>query len=319
MGTITLLDFVLYLSLFFFVLYITRINNMWGVSKGTKKAKEDVRLEKNRQKKRLRYLAHLTKFAWVAKNFGFDLTPYKEKTYKYQLARLRWNIQVLNRSVTPLELVGILKTLTILFIFIGVVGFLLTKSPLFIFSGVALLLPSIFSAYANGVISSEDAELEREFPDFFLVLYNRLIQGSNIRLAPTLKDYMFSLDVMHGGKCDNIIKNFVMDLRNNIEIYGDDGMAITKLRDKYNSVMIINFCNLAVQALNGVKNSDKLLSFKIELNSRRIEQMKKRADKLVARGSKAVYVIYVILFQFVLLSWVAKLSLTGGLGSILGW
>jgi hypothetical protein len=292
---------------------------MWGVSKGTKKAKEDVRLEKSMLKRRKKTLTFLARCEWVSKNIGLSLSEYKQADYRYKIDRLRWNIKILNRNIKPTELTGIIKMLQLGGSFIGVMGFVMTNS---LFFGVFILFtlaPLVFHLYASSVIEDEDAKLERDFPDLFIILYSRLTQGSKVRLAPTLKDYLISLDVVGTGDTTNkAIKNFVLDLRNNIEIYGDDGMAVMKLRDKYTSVMIVNFSNLAVQALNGVDNKDKLLAFKIELNHKRIEQMKARADKIVARGSKAIWFVYIILFQFIVLSWIAKLTQANGLGSLFG-
>lgn len=312
-------DFILYAALIIFVLYITRINNMWGVSKGTNKAKADVRIEKNNLKKRNRTLKYLSIFTWVDRNIGGGLNEFKEKDYKYKLDRLRWTVKILNRPLKPTELSGLMKLMQLVGAFLLIVGFLLTNSIYTLIFLIPFLAPAIFHVYASSKISDEDARLERDFPDLFIILYSRLVQGSRSRLAPTLKDYLVSLDAVKGkGKEHDAIKNFVLDLRNNIEVYGDDGMAVRKMRDKYRSVMIINFCNLVVQSLNGVDNKDKLLAFKIELNGKRVEQMKIRADQLVKRGSRAIIVVYVILFQFILLSWIAKLTQAGGVGSIFG-
>lgn len=312
-------DMILYVSLIIFVLYVTKINNFWGVSKGTKKVKADVKLEKNKQKARKRHLWLLEKYAWVANNVGFSLNAFKEQDYKYKIARLHWEIKILGRNIKPTELAGLLKVIQLVSWFIMITSIVATGSIFFILTGAGIFAPAIFDIYANAKISDEDEMLENEFPDLFLILYSRLVQGSHARLSPTLKDFLLSIDNLdEKDKAKRVIKEFVIDLRNNIEIYGDDGIAVRKLTENYRSVMVINFCNLAVQALNGVDNKDKLLAFKLELNSKRIDQMKKRADKLVVKGSRAVLIIYVILFQFVILSWVAKLSQAGGVQRILG-
>jgi hypothetical protein len=312
-------DYILYAALIVFVLYITKLNNFWGVGKGTKKVKADVKLEKSKQKKRKRNLFLLEKYVWISNNVGFSLNEFKEKDYKYKIDRLHWEIKVLSRNIRPSELAGIMKLIQLVACLVGVTGLVATGSIFFLATGLFLFTPAIFNLYATTRISDEDDKLESEFPDLYLILYSRLVQGAHARLAPTLKDFLMSIDSIEGkDKAKLVIKNFALDLRNNIEIYGDDGMAVRKLTEKYRSVMVINFCNLTVQALNGVNNSDKLLSFKLELNSKRIEQMKNRADKLVKRGSRSVIVIYVILFQFLVISWVAKLSQAGGVGKIFG-
>ena len=316
MSSLGFRDFILYATLAIFVIYITRINNMWGVSKGTAKAKDDVHKEKKLQKKRIRLLAFLNKMEWVATNIGSTPSEAQLQDCKYRVTRLRLNSKALGRSIKPMELIGVLRSIQFIGAFIGIIGLILTKSVIFLAFFILILAPSVFNTYADFKINDEDMELEDDFPDFFLLLYSRLTRGAYVRLAPTLESYINSLDVMYQGKSHKVIRNFVVDFRNNIEIYADDSLAVRQLREMYRSAMVINFCNLVVQSLNGVDTKDKLLAFKIELNQKRIEQMKKEAEKRVEKGRRAIFVTYIILFEFVLLSWIAKL---GNAGSFLGF
>ena len=110
-----------------------------------------------------------------------------------------------------------------------------------------------------------------------------------------------------------------MDLRNNIEIYGDDSMAVRQLREKYRGAMVVNFCNLAVQALSGVDNKDKLTAFKSELSQRQLEAMKLEAQKRIEKGQRVIMLVFIILAEFVVLSWMAKLGGSFGMiGSVFG-
>ena len=143
-----------------------------------------------------------------------------------------------------------------------------------------------------------------------MLLYSRLVRGTQTRLAPTLDDYIKSIDAVYGEESHKAMRNFVMDLRKNIEIYGDDSMAVHKMRDTYRSAMLVNFFNLAIQSLRGVDNKDKLLAFKMELSQKKLDAMTEAANALVAKGQKAVMLIFIILAQFVVLSWVAKAGLS---------
>lgn len=308
-------DVIVYSALVIFVLYITYVNNMWGVSKGTKKAKADVRLERQKlakKKRTLKILGFLVKFDDL---IGFGVNTIREEDYKYKIDRLRWTIKSIERVPRPKELSGLFKLLQVGGTFLGIVLFLLTGSPLAGTPALLLFTPAFFHAVAINTIIGEDMQLERDFPDLYIVLYNRLVQGSNARISPVLKEFLISLDATRNNdKSKQAIRNFVMDLSNNIEIFGDDTIAIRELRGKYRSVVIINFINLAVQSLNGVNNNDKLLTFKTELTQKKVEYMKQRADKMVKRGSYAIWAIYLILAQFVVLSWLAKLSQAGTFG-----
>lgn len=306
-------DYVIYGSLVVFVLFITRVNNMWGVSKGTKKAKLDIRVSKALAKKRKRTSKLFSYFRLVDKYVGFRLKSSKKKEYDFKLSRLDLFIPILSRSVTSIELSGIFKTIQAGSILLSLVLFVLSgKAFSFVFL-ILLFSPAYFDLYAVSKIRDEDDKIERDFPDLYLVLYSRLLNGTKNRLAPTLQDFLDSLDSSSHLDVDtSAIRKFVLDFRNNIELYADDTLALMHLREKYHSVMIVNFCNLAVQSMRGIDNKDKLLSFKIELSSRRKEIMSARADKLVEKGSRAVMLVFLILFQFVALSWYAKLSQAGG-------
>jgi len=312
-------DLVVYTCLVVYVLYITRIYNMWGVSKGTSKARIDVRKEKVFHKRRLRALSFLSKCEWFALNVGFPPSEATLQEWGYRIGRLQWTMKYIEREIKPLEFIGLLRMISFFSVVLGALGLILTGSPIYVAFFLTLFLRYFLGIYADMKIADEDKELERDFPDLYLLLYSRLVQRNHTRLAPVLQDFLHSLDAVPGGAKDSAIRKFATDLRNNIEIYGDDSLAISKLRDKYRSVMIINFCNLAVQALRGVDNSDKLLSFKVELSQQRLAQMEERANKLVRQGSRAVLVVYVILFQFIFLSWLAKFQLVGDFWKVLGF
>jgi hypothetical protein len=293
---------------------------MWGVSKGTKKTKEDTRLSKNLQKKKLRTTKYLGWFTWLSKNVGISLTDKRSQDLSYKIARSRIRVSVLNREIRPAELSGLIKLLMVIGCFVGATLFVLTGSFFSLIFIVFLFAPSLFDIYATGRIESEDEKLEIEFPDFYLMLHNRLTLGADARISPSVQSYLISLKELRDlSPSKQVIKNFVSDLQNNIEIYGDESIAVMKLREKYRSVMVINFTNLAVQALSGVDNRDNLLQFKVELTHKKRAQLQVRADKMVKRGSRAVMFVYVILFQFILLSWIAKLSVAGGIGKIFGF
>ena len=308
MNGLVLRDFLLYTALILFALYTMRINNMWGVSKGTKKAKLDVKESKDLHKKRLTYLKILQCCEWICINVGSIPDENTINDTNYRINRLRLKIDVLDRNIKAKELLGLLKGIQLIGVFFSILTLLLTKNVMSLGGLLLYLAPSTFNVFADTKINDEDIELEKDFPDLFLLLHVRLLKGSRTRLSPTLDDYIKSLDAMYQGKSHLVIRNFVVDLRNNIEIYGDDSIAVYKLRDMYRSSMVVNFCNLATQSLKGVDNKDKLLAFKRELTQQKQEDMKERAKKLVNKGRKSIIVIYIILGEFVVLSWLAKLG-----------
>ena len=224
--------------------------------------------------------------------------------------RGRLNIPYIDRNITTYELLGIFKIFKFVCCFLAVFLFVLTYNPIFLVLFAGLFINKIFEYAMEFKIIEEDTEIEEDFPDLYLLLYSRLIRGTSMRLAPTLDEYLNSIDVIYGENSHKSMRNFVLDLRKNIEIYGDDSIAIHKMREVYKSAMVVNFFNLAVQSLRGVDNKDKLLAFKMELSQKKLDQMTKKANALVAKGQKAVMLIFIILGQFIVLSWIAKAGLS---------
>jgi len=309
-------DLIVYTVLFVFVLYVTKINNMWGLGKGASKSKVETRKDKNIKAKRSQLLWLLEKCSWFAQNVGGAPSVEDVESYKHKLERLKWVLPYLDRAIKPIELVGVFRIIGLGGVLLGLAGSLLTGSIIFYILFLGVFVKLVFNIYTDSLISDEDMEIEVDFPDLYLLLYSRLTRGAYVRLSPTLEDFISSLDVMYSGRSHKALRKFVVDLRNNIEIYGDDSLAIHKLRDTYKSAMVINFCNLAIQALSGVDNKDKLLAFKMELSQKRAETMKQRAEMLVSKGKKAILAIYIILAQFIVLSWVSRMGGLGGLGNI---
>jgi hypothetical protein len=302
-----MLNFILFLLILAFVLVVTKSNHMWGSTSGARKAKEDAQKLKQERKSRDFRLRCLKFFAGFS-NFGTDANPAKIHEYDYQLTRIGKPIKYVDRVITATELYGLLKFIAFAGVVIALFGLILTSNPIFLIFLAGLFSGSLFSYFATSKIVNEDAQIEKEFPDLYLLLYSRLLNGAHTRLAPTLDDYLASLEYMYGTDGNPAMEKFVTTFRNYIEVYGDDCMAVKKLREVYQSSMIVNFCNLAVQALNNVNNSDKLLAFKIELSQKRMEQMTAEAKKRVEKGQRMIWLIFIILGEFIVLSWAAKLG-----------
>lgn len=306
MESVMIRDMLVYGALVILVLYVTKQYNIWGIKKGTNKTKVEARKSKSDAKKRELTIRVLKTAEWVGENFGIKPSEIQRTKYKYNIMRSRKVIHIVERPISAIELIGVFKAVKFVTAFLGVLLYATTKNPIFLVFLLGVVIDVLYKWNIEGQIMQEDKEIEEEFPDLYLLIYSRLLKGAHVRLAPTLDEYLRSLDTIHGERSHKAIKYFVQDLRNNIEIYGDDSMAIHKMREVYKSAMLVNFFNLAIQALRGVDNRDKLLAFKIELSQKRLEAMTKRAQKLVEKGQRAVFAIFIILAQFVLLSWIAK-------------
>ena len=290
--------------------------NFLGKRKGKAKTKKEVEKDKELAQKRSFYLRILSFCESVCNNFGVKPSDVKIEKFNFYIGRAHISISAIERNLRPKELIGFFKIIKFVLCFAGLFFTVLTGSKLFLILLASLFIDTIFELLMEGVISDEDKEIEEDFPDLYLLLYSRLIKGTNTRLAPVLDDYIRSIDTIDGEQSHKAIRNYVMTLRKNIELYGDDSLAIHNMRGIYRSAMIVNFMNLAVQSLKGVDNREKLLAFKMELTQKKLESMKEKAEKMVEKGQRVILLIYVILAEFVVLSWVAKLGSTAGLSGI---
>lgn len=309
-GSLFFKDLIVYSALIIFVLFYTKKHNLWGVKKGTSKTKVDVRKLKDDTKKRNFLLKVLNYCESVCFNFGFKPLESKIETFTFKIDRVGIKIPYVDRNIRATELMGAFKILKFVFSFLGLLFYFITFNPMYLLLLVVLAIDTVFNLVMDSKIMEEDKEIEQDFPDLFLLLYSRLARGTDTRISPTLDEYIKSIDAIYGEVSHNAIRKFVLELRKNIEIYGDDSMAVNEMRKTYKCAMLVNFFNLAIQSLRGVDNRDKLLAFKMELSQQKLEQMTKKANELVEKGKKAIMLIFVILAQFVVLSWVAKAGLS---------
>lgn len=314
-------DFIVYTALILYVLFLAKEYNILGLQKGNKKAKKDLLLAKKKQKQLDKLKRRLKMYTRISSLIGLDITPQEKSDLTYLLRRKGKMLEGLGRVMTPEELHGKLKLIKYVSILVAVTLYCLTFNPIMLSPLVGMFTPYLYKGYLYLKIHDDNNDLERDFPDLYNLMYPKLIQGTSVRLAPVLTDFLNTIEATKGSPGvtnKDVIEQFVIDLRNNINIYADDSLAVSKLRQKYNSVMVINFCNIATQSLKGVDNRDKLLSFKIELTNQQKERMSERAKKLVARGQIAIYVCYAILFEFIILALYAKLNQADGLLTIFG-
>lgn len=295
---------ILYGGLGYTIYFILKYNNLIGVSKAVDNAIET----EKKFKKDLQYQLIIRKVMSFFENIyfklGFSSSPTKIADIEAIIKRL--NITLGLSSVIPaLSYLGFVKLLKFGGLFLLVWGYQ-TESFFFLILGcMGLLFDYIFLLVANKIIEDKDKELEIAFPKLYLMLYSRLTKGVKATLTPTLDSYLNSLKGYNTKGSEEIIL-FINRFKSNINLY-NEFIAVTKMRDIYsNSAMIVNFSNLAIQALSGVNNVDKLTAFKVELNQRELALATKRAEKLFERGVKVQYLIFVILFQFILISWFSK-------------
>lgn len=310
LSSINIKDLILYALLAVFIIWMLFKFNLIGARRGSKKSSKQKDKETVKQRHRRWAIWVMKQFESLYQFIGYT-TKEHEFEIKYLLDRCDVQIKTLERPLKVGELIGIFRFIQLFVVLITIVVISTSLSMVGILILAGLLIPKGYLGMLKLKILSEDEELEENFPDLYLLLYSRLIKGSHARIEPTVQDYVNSLDDMYGSGVGHIaIRRFCARFIANVEIYGDETMAVKHMREHYRSPTIVNFCNLAIQSLSGVDNRDKLLTFKQELAEERRVKMDKRAAALVEKGNRAIYIIYVILFEFIILSWVSKVDLS---------
>lgn len=278
---------------------------VFEVSTQQKKVVSEIEDTRKLNKKRQRVLAFLKLCSGLTQVFrGILLTADSYEKHKYYIERLDIRSDILNRQLTPEELRG--KHALPLFISLFFI-------PASIFVPFCIFVPAVFFVYFLGYqtvyklrIQDEDEIIDNYFIDLYLLLYSKLRQGSRARLQGTVEQYIDTLEGQSDTDVKEVMLKFAKYMLNLLSLY-EDHVAIPMLRDIYHSATIINFCNVASQALQGIDNFDNLLTFKMQLVERKTNLMRKRQQEILRSGERSIYAIWIILFIFIAVGWYSKL------------
>lgn len=287
------------------VYLILKHHGVFEYTKGAKEHSKRVNRREVAKKKFDREAKKLDIYKNVYNIFGNIVTTKSilEET-KFFISRLDIRTKQSKRPYTVYELRG--RFVLILVLGIISIPMTLVFKPfiLGVILGIGVYL--VYPLYYRLKIKSEDDIIDVYFLDLFLLLYPKLRMGSKGRLKTVVMTYGNSLKGAYNKDMERVMSSLAEYLLNCLSLT-DDHLAIPKLKERYRSATIINFCNIASQALQGVDNTDTLLSFKLNLENKRNEQTKKNSDILYNKGNRSIYLIFVILFIFIILSWVSKI------------
>lgn len=296
LGVCTL--FIAYMILKYF-----GVMEVFGVN--IDRSSEVIKKEKSDNKKREREKTRLEIYTQVTNMFrGILLPPAKEADYKYYLGRLKYKSNVLNRSITPEEFVG--KKFLLLCLGVVILPLGVFFKPAYILGIFLILYFFLKPVFMQRKIRDEDEIIDLYFIDLYLLLYSKLRQGSKARLSSVVESYVDTLHTSNNAEMKRVMLGLAEFLLNNLSMYPDHE-AVPLLRERYKSATIVNFCNVASQALQGIDNADTLLTFKMALVEKKAQAMRKTAQKLRIKGERSIYLIYVLLFIFIGMSWASKI------------
>lgn len=275
---------------------------VFGGDRAARKAVADKKRMESQQKNRNFGYWLLGQFEAFANNVGGGISSTMQYKYDFYIVRLDMKAPFVDRPWKPIEIVGLHRMIALLGVVLTGIGISsLSFNPLW-FAILLCFVSRIREMIWESRVLAEDTELEEDFPDLFLILNPKLKMGANARIATTLDEYNVTLDRLYTQGEHMAIRKFVRLLRNLIETYSTEVDAIAKVRTYYKAASVVNFCNVAIQAMNGVDNKEKLIAFEQELTNKKLALMRKRAEKLVEKAQKATYLMYVILAEFVIIT-----------------
>ena len=274
-------------------------------SKGQSAVVEDIKTERSLNKKRKFERKKLNFFYNVTDTFrGMIMSEYTYSKHLYYIERLDIRSKVLDRQLKPEELRGKYAFFLIIGLFCIPLGIFFPIVWIVTIASIAFYIT--YGLILTQRIEDEDRIIDDYFLDLYLLMYSKLRLGSKARLQTVVESYINTLETAQNLRMKNTMTHLAQFLLNNLTLY-EDHIAVPKLRERYKSATIINFCNVASQALQGIDNADNLLTFKMALVRRKTNMMEKRALRLCKQGERSIYAIYIILFIFIGVGWYSKL------------
>lgn len=301
---------ILFIVLVLGTLYTTRVLGIWGAKKGVATAKKNKQATVKTKKGKKKVVKRLGKLREVSSTVGTPLDLHAILEYRYRIERNNLFLKTQDRYIEAEELDGILKLVQISGVCIGLVLCVSFRSIVPSIFLISLFARKILFFVLDSKIREDDKKLDEQFYNFFVILRSNLKKGANTRLSPAIVDYISILDATHLKNAKKMpIRRFANEMLNLINIYSDDIQAVKHLREKYRSALIVNFINISVQAMAGIDNGSKLDAFSSELCAKNKLDTERRGDKNVAKAQKTILLVYVILVQFILLSFASKIDI----------
>lgn len=278
---------------------------VFEVTYGAEGLSENIKITKSSAKKRKREVDKLNVYSQLTEYFrGLLFSDYRRERHKFLIHRLNIRSEVLDRFLTPEELRGKYILRLLLGIFLIPISVLLPVALIGVVLFIGMFL--LYEKHLDTLVRDEDEIIDTYFVHLYLLLYPKLKQRSRGRLSSVVNSYLATLKSSTDEEVKDVMGRFAQFFLNNLSMY-EDPVAVAHLRERYRSAVIVNFCNVATQSLDGVDNSDTLLTFKQELVLRKTKLMRKKNEILRAKGERSIYLIYIILFILIIVGWYSKL------------
>lgn len=281
------------------ILYVCKTQHIGGTA-SEKKIKKEQQQYKKEQEARNKLIKRLNVYKEFAGKFGMGVSQRTIYDWEYRIARLFSAFETLGRTITPIELIGMFRLGQFLSISIAIAGIVLNGNIFFI---ILLLLgvsaQGVFTYICDLMIKQQDTNIDNDFADVYLLLYCKLVKGTNAHISGVLTDYLKICDMTMRADEHKDIRKFVSTLVTNINVVSDETTALLRMRELYHTATVVNFCNIATQALRGANMADKLLQFKLDLLQHTKLVAERDAKARAEKAQYAIYAVWIILFEVV--------------------
>ena len=115
-------DLIIYVCLIIFVLYVTKVNHLWGNKKAVKKSRQDSYNAKSYAWYKSLYTKVLKLFETFS-HIGFEPSLGDIEMMSFRINRMMSPLKYVERTIKPLELIGAFKLADFVGSFIAVFGY----------------------------------------------------------------------------------------------------------------------------------------------------------------------------------------------------
>jgi hypothetical protein len=320
------------------ILIILISNRILGANKGSQQiAKEKAKQRKNEKLRRFEI-----KRSNLYKKVYSLFTPKSTQTIEdMNILLKRNNVFWKYNSMSSKSDIGITQTLkaeeyygqnsliAIICVILAITFFVLTYSPIMLFPLFGVFTQTIRTFLMKVYVADQNQSIDDTFYKLYTLLYPRLIapyEGANVTDYKLLADkaQTSKKGVMLESAISNFLEeykdsrtekppiyNFAKDFSIAIRLYKDEKSAIVNMRTRYSTPIVRLFFDHAVQSIDGIDNRENLLGFKQELELRQRERIENFAKQTIEKGNKTIYLIFILVFEAILLGFSGRLFGSG--------
>jgi hypothetical protein len=229
-----------------------------------------------------------------------EKTPFcvakEDKEYlQYNINRAGIKVPGGYRSMTAEEFNAVVKMAGAILLFIGLFLLLFINMSVGVIFvsltiGTVITLPNLV---LRQIVMAKDAEIRRNFSDFYLMLHYVLVIGGSTPIDKIMKSYAKTTE------SEEMIR-FVDNCVGHIDTHGEYNATTIIARDYREIAEVGKLMRLIKQMFDGADVAEELVGFRDELMKERRYEIEKQMNKLVAIANRCFNILMIILVQAIL-------------------